>query len=260
MIALIDGDILVYRVGFASENQTEAQNCMNTELVMEQILKDNETEDYKVFLSDKLENNFRFKIDPEYKANRKDARKPRWYKSIRQFLVDEFQAEYTTGQEADDALGIEQTLHNTGDWNPLGIVPTVICSIDKDLLQVPGNHYNITTREHQQVDYIEGLRNFYKQFLIGDRVDNIVGIDGLGVVKAGRLLDPLEDELSMFERVRLLYGDDERLLKNGQLLWVRRHEGEVWQFPMAVGGSDQVLDGDAESEQRSLEEDDAETK
>lgn len=228
---------------------------MNTELVMEQILKDNDTDDYKVFLSDKLENNFRFKIDPEYKANRKDARKPRWYKSIRQFLVDEFQAEYTTGQEADDALGIAQTANG-----PNRVGDSVICSIDKDLLQVLGNHYNITTREHQQVNYIDGLRNFYKQFLIGDRVDNIVGISGLGTVKAGRILDPLQDELSMFERVRLLYGDDERLLKNGQLLWVRRHEGEVWQFPMAVGGSDQVLDGDAESEQRSMEEDDAETE
>lgn len=233
MIALIDGDVVVYRVGFASENQTETQNCMNTELVMDQIMSDTHADTCKVYLSDSLENNYRFKIDPEYKANRKDARRPRWYQSIKSFLKNKYGAEITTGQEADDALGIKQAEHNylAVDKEFPEYKPTIICSIDKDLLQIPGLHYSITKREITTVQHIDGIRHFYAQLLIGDRVDNIRGIDGIGPVKAGRLLDSIVDETQMFGRVRDTYNDDERLLKNGQLLWIRRQEGDEWKFP-----------------------------
>jgi 5'-3' exonuclease len=238
MLALIDGDVVVYRVGFASENQTEAQNCINAELVMEDILNATNTESYRVFLSDKLENNFRYKIDNSYKANRKDAPKPKYYDSLRLFLQQNYQAEFTPGQEADDALGIAQctTLGLKAKYNAsIGPDPhpyeSVICSIDKDLLQIPGRHYNLSTGVHTTVTYIEGLRSFYRQLLIGDRVDNITGITGIGKVKAARCIDHLDNESDMFATVRVLYQDDERLLRNGQLLWVRRTENEMWRFP-----------------------------
>jgi 5'-3' exonuclease len=232
MIALIDGDVVVYRCGFASQKQTEAQNCMNTEVVMRDILKAVQATSYRVYLSDSLENNFRYKIDPQYKANRKDMERPVHYGAIRQYLMNEYQATITPGQEADDALGIEQTRINAYLDDPeFGGDPTVICSIDKDLLQIPGYHYNLSSGSRTTVTPLEGIRHFYKQLLIGDRVDNIEGVRGIGPVKAGQMLDGVDREDQMFEKVRILYSDDERLLKNGQLLWVRRTEGEVWRFP-----------------------------
>lgn len=237
MIALIDGDVVVYRVGFASENQSEAQNCINAELVIEDILKATAATSYRVFLSDSLENNFRYKIDNNYKANRKDAPKPKYYDSLRLFLKQNYKAEITEGQEADDALGIEQVRCSfpkykeaNQSFNPL-VVDTVICSIDKDLLQIPGCHYNLSTGVHSTVTPIEGLRHFYRQLLIGDRVDNITGVKGIGQVKASRLIGSDADESRCFETVRCLYADDERLLRNGRLLWVRRMDQELWEFP-----------------------------
>jgi 5'-3' exonuclease len=236
MIALIDGDVLVYRVGFASDNQTEVQNCINCDLVVKDILSAVGATDYKMFLSDSLENNFRYAIDNNYKANRKDARRPRWYDSLKLFLKQEYKAEVAYGQEADDALGIAQS-NVSGES-----VGTIICSIDKDLLQVPGEHYNLAKGIRTTVTPTDGIRSFYKQLLTGDTVDNIKGIDGIGPVKSGRHLDGLTDERDMFETVRELYMDDPRLLKNGQLLWVRRHEGELWGFPSESGRRTSMLE------------------
>lgn len=242
MIALIDGDVIVYRVGFASENQTEAQNCINADLVMQDILNATSANNYRVFLSDKLESNFRYAIDNNYKANRKNAPKPKFYDSLRLFLQQEYKAEFTPGEEADDALGIQQTLLVSGDTKRGGsaeangavvhnVHPSVICSIDKDLLQIPGLHYNIAKSEFTTVTHIDGLRHFYKQCLIGDTVDNIDGIAGIGKVKAGKLLDHVDNEPEMFEKVRILYNDDERFLRTGRLLWIRRKQNETWEFP-----------------------------
>lgn len=233
MIALIDGDVLVYRVGFSSENQSEEQNCFNCDLLIQDLLKKVGADEYRVFLSDRLVNNFRYAVDPEYKANRKDAVKPRWYDSIRSFLIDQYSATVTVGEEADDVLGYTQ----------LGTEKeTIICSIDKDLYQIPGRHYNLARGEFINVSPVDGTRHFYKQLLIGDRVDNIRGVTGIGEVKASRLLNNVTDEQQMFEIVRALYSDDQRLLKNGKLLWIRRKPEELWTFPYEVGSEGVATD------------------
>ncbi|MFI3218035.1 MAG: hypothetical protein QX189_02815, partial [Methylococcales bacterium] len=77
----------------------------------------------------------------------------------------------------------------------------------------------------------DGLRHFYKQLLFGDRADNIFGVDKIGKVKAGRLIDPLNDEADMLTTVQDLYDSEERLLINGQCLWIWRKENDLWQLP-----------------------------
>ena len=230
MIALLDGDVVVYRCGFANNEESEGINVWQAEEMIKRTLADIGTDKYELYLSDTLENNYRFKFDPEYKANRKDMAKPVHYKAIRQRLLDEWGAVITEGEEADDMLGIRQTEESN----------TTVCSIDKDLLQIPGNHYDLAKRTFQSVEYTDGLRHFYKQLLIGDRVDNITGVWQIGPKKAAGLLDSVVNEVEMFDRVRTLYNDDERLLKNGRLLWIRRHRGEIWNFPIdrsEFGGS-----------------------
>jgi hypothetical protein len=127
-------------------------------------------------------------------------------------------------------LGIAQTAeYDRLGWK--GGSPSTICSIDKDLLQVPGRHYNWVKGEFYEQTYLSGLRCFYEQCLKGDRTDDIPGIAGIGEVKAKRALAGAETEEEMFEIVRGMWMDDPAFLLAGQLLWVRRKSGELWEFP-----------------------------
>jgi hypothetical protein len=233
LIALIDGDVIVYRTGWASEDETEAIACVRANKTIEDILGATGADSFQVWFSDHLENNFRFKFDPNYKISRQSQPKPRHYHALKLFLKYEWNAQVTEGQEADDELGIRQSVllelpYNRGDYS------SVICTNDKDLLQVPGLHYNFVTKKALEQDYVSGIRSFYSQFLIGDRTDDIEGVRGIGPKTTMKLLGHLETEQEMFEKVRYYYKDDERLLKNGRLLWVRREPNQIWNFPKNV--------------------------
>lgn len=114
------------------------------------------------------------------------------------------------------------------------MVEFTIASLDKDLKQIPGRHYNWRKDEFDIVHPVDGLRSFYRNMLIGDTADNISGVDGIGKVKAGRIIDDLESEEDMFNAVRALYKDDARLLMNGQCMWLWRKENDIWSFPQGI--------------------------
>lgn len=206
MIALIDGDLLAYRSAAVTENDNEGLANWRAEQTLFDIIQHTEADNFIIFLGGL--NNFRKILDPTYKANRKEKQKPKYLKTIESYLMNNYGAIRINGIETDDALGILQSEES------------VICSIDKDLLQVPGNHYRWPYNEWLEVTSIEGLRQFYKQLLIGDKADNVYGVDKIGKVKAGKLLDSIEDESEMFSIVKDLYNNDLRLELNGYLLWI----------------------------------------
>lgn len=227
MKALIDGDIVLHRCAWASDNDSEDIALIRTDGMIREILNDTESTEYEVWISDVKENNFRYEIDPTYKANRVQPR-PRHYDAIKEFLFNEWNAHLALGQEADDSLGIRQ-VYQTANWFE---IPSIICSIDKDLLQIPGRHYNFVKKEFRTVEYLDGIKMFWKQMLIGDVADNIKGVDKIGPVKSEKIIGPLNSESAMYNIVRNYYlNDDERLLKNGRLLWIRREEDQVWTPP-----------------------------
>lgn len=165
------------------------------------------------------ESNFRYDIYPEYKANRKQE-KPIWLQDCREYLVTTWGAHVTEGYEADDALGIAARSN------------TIIASDDKDLLQIPGQHYNVRTQKSIEISEDEAIWMFYYQLLVGDSADNIKGCRGIGKVKANQALEVGMSEWDMFEVCRNLYNNDEEMLMNGQLLHILRKEGDIWQFPV----------------------------
>lgn len=224
MIALIDGDIICFRVGFTTEQEPVGIAKARVDQMLENISQASGSTEFMVYLSDDRENNFRAKLNPEYKANRTKPA-PKWLPQIRQHLLDEWQGILAVGEEADDALGIQQT-----SFNEKG-TQSIICTVDKDLKQIAGLHYNFVTGEFSEVSYEQGVAYFYQQLLIGDRIDNIRGIDGIGVVKAGRIIGACDTEYDMFNAVKELYDNDERLLMNGKMLWIRRKPNEEWEFP-----------------------------
>lgn len=212
MTALIDADIIAFRSAASAEYESEEIAILRVEDMMMDILK-NEP-DHISFLTGP--NNFRRVIYPEYKANRKDKPKPVHLTACRNYLINEYKAIVTDGYEADDALGF----HQTDD--------TIIYSIDKDLKMIPGAHYNFVKKEYSEVTELEGLKSFYRSMLVGDTADNIFGIKGLGPVKAGKIIDPLETEEEMYEAVLDLYSDPQRFLMNADCLWIWRKEGELF--------------------------------
>ena len=229
MIALLDGDILVYRIGFAAENvewpicRSRLDEFLETLLVFQL-----EVDDYKGWLTDGA-NNFRnaLAVTVPYKGQRKGT-KPKHYEAIRDYLVSkwEFLIEYE--QEADDAIGIAAT--DVGDGS-------IIVTIDKDLDNIPGWHYNSVTKRKYYVTPYEATVNFYRQILTGDVVDNVKGLRGIGPVKADRILKlggrPCS-EAEYYARVVEAYdGDRTRVDENGKLLWIRTKPGEIWQPPVS---------------------------
>ena len=214
MKALIDADIVAYRVACTLEDD-DAEDFVyaRAEDLIDNILVNTEATEYRLFLTGK--NNFRYTIYPEYKAHR-PKEKPFWLEKCRQYLIATFNAEVVNGQEADDALGIAQT------------EDTIICSIDKDLLMIPGRHYNFVKDEFQEVTNDSGMRHFYMQCLTGDRSDNIKGIEQIGPKKAEKILVGCVTEQELFNAVREAYSNDEEFLMNGRVLWIRRKENEDW--------------------------------
>lgn len=224
MIALIDGDSIAYRCAAASENDEDWIAISRCNESIERILESTQATECQVWLSDSSENNFRYKLYPAYKANRPPER-PRWLAMLKTFLSEEWGARVADGQEADDALGIAQT--NSGG-------NSIICANDKDMLMIPGKHFNFVKLTYLEQDEISGMRHFYKQCMSGDRVDNIIKpahLKGFGEKKIEAMLGYVDDPLEMFELVRDKYNDDAALLLNGRLLWVRRKEKEIWNFP-----------------------------
>ena len=213
MLALVDGDIVAYRCAASAELDDDWIATSRIDKLLDEIFRATGSDSSRIFISGGL--NYRYKIYPQYKANRPE-KKPRWLQMCKEYMVKEWSAEFTDGIEADDALAMSQTNE------------TVICSIDKDLLQIPGKHYRFVKGEYVDVDLFEGLRSFYRNLLIGDTTDNIRGVDQIGKKRAAKLINPQDNEQDMFDIVREQYNDDERLCMNGQLMWLQRYKDDVW--------------------------------
>lgn len=229
--ALVDGDIVCYRSAASCQKQGVVVEpvevaIMRVNDLMSRILQETSADTYKAYLTGS--ENYRYKYNPDYKGNRKDTPRPEWLQQCREHLVMQWNASVEDGQEADDAMGIEQ----------MASKDTVICSIDKDLLMIPGEHYDFVKGIHREQFTIPAIRHFYWQLIMGDRTDNIFGFDGKARQTVPKFLEPVinelesyDDELDMFEFVRGLYNDDTRLLMNGVCLWIRRNPEEIWKFP-----------------------------
>jgi 5'-3' exonuclease len=228
MISLLDGDLIAFRCASTAENEGEQIALARTNEFVEKLLLETEVGSYEVYISG--EGNFRKTIFPEYKANRIGKYRPRHEEACKQFLISEWGAQRSHGCETDDMLGIRAT--------ELGYI-SIICSIDKDLSMIPGWHYHwqqtrlgeiVAEAKRFYVTPTEGLRNFYRQLIIGDAADGIKGVKGAGK-KAAAVLDSYTEEIDMFNIVRGMYDNDEEMLMNGQVLHIWRKTNDIWEFP-----------------------------
>lgn len=228
-VALIDGDLVAYRAAASCKEEDSSDiACIRAEKTIRQILEATVSPDYWLYLSGS--SNFRNDLYKDYKANRRDRPRPKWLQAVREFLLIEWDADMTDGYEADDALGIKST-----ELQLIGLKPT-ICSLDKDLLQIPGLHYNWVKETLNEITTQEALHNFYTQILLGDKSDNIPGYDGVARIKPTIFLKnridhlrTLKTELEMYQDVLSIYEDN--LERNAQLLYIWRKDPDKWVAP-----------------------------
>lgn len=234
----IDGDIIAYAVGFASNDDPVEEALLSTRSTIQAVMDGCECEYAQVYLSGKT--NYRHEFSDSYKANRSGTAKPVHFEAIRQCMIEEMDAIVSDGEEADDLLGIAAVQKGWG-----------IASLDKDLKGVPGWHYIWKGKDAGSffVTEEEADRFFYTQLITGDSTDNIQGLfNRTGKKAMPKVKDPLEamttpDE--MYSYVYQVYADavkeakmssDEDdikrwLLDQGRLLWIRRDEGQIWSPP-----------------------------
>ena len=205
MIALIDADPLFYKLAFGAEEKSEFPESYIKHDILK-MFKDVQDEagctKYRAFMTT-LNYRYGFASLDKYKGQRGD--KPKWLAKIREVgsaLCSELPFEVNDFIEADDKLGIA-----AGMLNEKGI-PWVICTIDKDLDQIAGNHFrwSITNNKKQKipsksyaVTQAEADRFLYLQALTGDRVDNIKGLHGVGQKTAEKKIPEGLTEEEMFQ-------------------------------------------------------------
>lgn len=193
---LIDADMLLFKAASACEVEVEwMEDVITTHCPVREVLmlfndllgvKKSQTKARWTTLCWSSPDNFRKKIDPSYKGNRRATRhriKPVGYKECRRRLEKEHLSECWWRLEADDVLGILST--RNADQTP------IIWSGDKDLKQIPGFHL----KEDGDIDLITDAQAdafFYRQCLIGDTADNYPGCPGVGEKTAEKLI-PMED-------------------------------------------------------------------
>lgn len=248
-LLLIDGDMIAHRAASSCE-PTKAKP--ERESLDEAIFRANDllyriidtcaSNEFRVFLSGSR--NFRKQLDPQYKANRDGKPRPPYLDPIRELLVREWNAELCDGYEADDGIGMARQK----------CPESIIVSNDKDFRQLPGEIFNPIRNggEFEVVDSVEAARAFYSQMLEGDSSDNVRGVDGIGKVRAGRLLADKSPE-EMHSIVYDLYDDKGRFFSNYRLLRILTSEEEFEEIENQFSESEGETSTEEGSEKRIID-------
>lgn len=227
---LIDGDMLVYRVGFACDEESEKIAIQTMANYISELISDlsEHYDNHKLYLTGS--SNFRNEVavSQPYKGGR-PSRKPVHKDLLREYMLDAWKAELSDNMEADDCIAIKSTeLEHK----------SIICSLDKDFLQIPTKIYDYTKKIMKEVDERSATEWLYRQALMGDRVDNIAGVNGIGPKKAEKALEDWTTERELYERCLKLYEDNElnadRLYESLQLLYLLRSADDKYRIPDEV--------------------------
>lgn len=187
---------------------------------LKRIVDNSVNDDYTIFIGG--QGNFRYDLYPDYKGHRSASSRPIHEQQLREYLQQNYPTVVVDGEEVDDRVS---WLQCAADWEQ-----TCIVSVDKDLDNTPGWHYNYDQQRSYLISPEEADLNFWRQMITGDSTDNIPGIHRAGKVLANKVLP--EYSTDMEQRVWELYqerGHDlDYFILQGRLLHMRRYEGEMW--------------------------------
>lgn len=233
---LLDADILTYRAAAVSEELSQRGALQILDTFITDILTVKipaviaDVRCYQGYLTYSRESNYRhaYAQTAPYKGQRQSKRRPKHYEVLREYMVDHHGFIMVSGQEADDAIGIEAMKDPDN---------SCIVSIDKDFFNIPCWNFNYVTNRLKRITPEQAARHFYTQILTGDVIDNVKGVHGIGPVKAAALLAYTNDAMDVdtinrhcWETVVEEMGR-EWALENARLLWIRQKPDQIWEPP-----------------------------
>lgn len=236
----IDADSILYRSTYGQVSDSDMKRRYRDRL---DYIKIN-TFATDMFVAVKGFDNFRDKIDPMYKKNRKplDDLTKRKLSTLHEYAL-ELGAFRADGWEADDQ--VRAWAHETQEDG----IPWIIAGIDKDLLQIPGTHFNYggthkkPLTEDQKWKFItqeEGDFRMACQLLTGDTIDNIYGIKGIGPAKSKKLLENKNRKQMMNEIINLYKKEypqwEDKLKVNSNLIYMRRWPDDEFDYKEWLNG------------------------
>ena len=236
-----DGDVWSYRIGYSCQHEPPAppppwftikwaidetidkvqRTFPNANII---ITMTDEVHNYRIGVSDLV----------KYKGGRIST-KPYFWRKIRDYFYSLPNVVVSENEEADDLMS-----------KALMKGSHVACvSVDKDLKNTPGVHFNDMSEQLIHVNPAQAYRNFYMQLLTGDQIDNIKGCPRIGKTKAAELLRDCRTPEEFECVIGLAYASakgyklkdgtfvpmddpEARMIEMGQLLWMRRVDDEMW--------------------------------
>lgn len=236
-VVLLDADSLLFNVAYVNF-ETEHEDDLEKQYEdyhqqVQTILNRIEEDGFNVasvqhcFTTAKK--NFRKELYSEYKANRKPSKLISLVSLLKYYTIQMLESEgvdvkYSKTLEADDIIaeGVE-----------LFGFESIVVSIDKDLRQLNTAHFDYYRVKTGEIDEEgndikefrgwsftseqEGYELLLKQLLVGDTVDNIKGVHGIGEKKADKLLEGTNN-FGKLRRVVEAYNDTKRLKLNIKLM------------------------------------------
>lgn len=221
--AVIDGDVLLHMSIWNSPDLEDALESL--EIHFEGVMEGSWSQDYVMAFGGP--NNFRDVLYSEYKKSTSRAKskstRPEWFGDLKSEATSLYEnSVICDGYEADDMVRIWAT--ELDKWEK----DFIVCSVDKDLDCIPGKHYNPRKSDIYWVSPKYSEMFYWKQLLMGDTVDNIPGVEGIGPKKAEKLIEDCETrkdyERVVFNTYNDKYPEDgfDRMLLNGKLLHMWR--------------------------------------
>ena len=202
MTLLIDIDWLIYSSCCSCEQDIKWNNNLHTLHCDERDIHemiDSRIEYYQTIADDKSDvvmcfteyPTFRHQIFSDYKANRKNKRKPLALYAMVEQIKQRYESVSYTGLEGDDVLGLLATSKRYS--NPIVVSP------DKDMRTVPctliaSDYMELITKKKAD-------RHWMIQSLTGDSTDNFKGLIGCGPVTADKILGDAKTLPDMWDKV-----------------------------------------------------------
>ena len=235
-VLLLDSDSILYKVvNFWIDKEPDFQQMFEDFCIqVQEIVNTIEDEDFNIleiqYYFTTCRKNFRHNLTDDYKANRKDNPLRELASELMYYCIDQLEklglyVDYSDTLEADDLISIY-----VKEYGHKGVIT---CSIDKDLKQIHGAHFDYFKVKTDQLDVFnepikeykgfsyttpnEGLHLFLKQMLTGDTSDGVKGVKGLGMVKSEKLLTE-NTNFGKLLTVARAYDDMKRVRLNVKLM------------------------------------------
>lgn len=181
-LALIDADFLLYYTTHLKKDdegnpiEKSFEEITNeAEFYFARILTALNTDNYVAAFTSR---SFRYDVYPDYKGNRKDGDKPKFFQELKEYCLKKLKFTYNLGYEADDIVNI---LKRDPKFYCEDEDQKIIVSNDKDLLKLEGTHFDPVKNRFVETDVEEAELYFWTSMITGDSTDNIKGIPGKGV-------------------------------------------------------------------------------